>query len=87
MIPAEVSLDKDGFATVADVYKSLAPTEKAVFIIRHSEREDDVAIETELTANGVKMAQDLGKTLKSDEECSYLPSRFVRTHEPANHLS
>ena len=29
MIPAEVSLDKDGFATVADVYKSLAPTEKA----------------------------------------------------------
>jgi len=87
MIPADVPLDKDGFATVADVYKSLAPTEKAVFIIRHSEREDDVAIETELTANGVKMAQDLGKTLKSDEEFSYITSGFVRTNETANNIS
>ena len=87
MIPAEVSLDKDGFATVADVYKSLSPTEKAVFLIRHSEREDDVAIETELTANGVKMAQDLGKTLKSDEEFSYITSGFVRTNETANNIS
>ena len=82
-----VSLDQDGFATVADVYKSLSPTEKAVFIIRHSEREDDVAMETELTANGVKMAQDLGKTLKSDEEFSYITSGFVRTNETANNIS
>lgn len=86
-VPAEVSLDKDGFATVADVYKSLAPTEKAVFLIRHSEREDAVTIETELTANGVKMAQDLGKTLKSDEEFSYITSGFVRTNETANNIS
>ena len=32
----EIVLDKDGFATVADVYKGLKPDEKAVFIIRHS---------------------------------------------------
>lgn len=83
----EVTLDKDGFATVADVYHSLAPTEKAVFIIRHSEREDAVTIETELTANGVKMAQDLGATLKSDEEFSYITSGFVRTNETANNIS
>ena len=83
----EVKLDKDGFATVADVYHSLAPTEKVVFIIRHSEREDAVTIETELTANGVKMAQDLGATLKSDEEFSYITSGFVRTNETANNIS
>ena len=83
----EVVLDKDGFATVADVYKSLAPDEKAVFIIRHSEREDDVALETELTANGIQMAQDLGATLKSDEEFSYVTSGFVRTNETANQIS
>ena len=83
----EVTLDKDGFATVADVYHSLAPTEKVVFIIRHSEREDAVTIETELTANGVKMAQDLGATLKSDEEFSYITSGFVRTNETANNIS
>ena len=83
----EVTLDKDGFATVADVYHSLAPTEKAVFIIRHSEREDAVTIETELTANGVKMAQDLGASLKSDEEFSYITSGFVRTNETANNIS
>ena len=82
-----VKLDKDGFATVADVYHSLAPNEKVVFIIRHSEREDAVTIETELTANGVKMAQDLGATLKSDEEFSYITSGFVRTNETANNIS
>ena len=82
-----VSLDKDGFATVADVYKSLLPEEKAVFIIRHSEREDAVTIETELTANGVKMAQNLGQSIKSDEEFSYITSGFVRTNETANNIS
>ena len=87
-LPAkEISLDENGFATVADVYKSLTADEKAVFIIRHSEREDDVAIETELTANGVKMAQELGATLKSDEEFSYITSGFVRTNETANNIS
>ncbi len=83
----KIVLDKDGFATVADVYKSLAPDEKAVFIIRHSEREDDVALETELTANGIQMAQDLGATLKSEEEFSYVTSGFVRTNETANQIS
>jgi Fructose-2,6-bisphosphatase len=82
-----ITLDADGFATVADVYHSLCENEKAVFIIRHSEREDNVAIETELTAKGVKMAQDLGATLKNDEEFSYITSGFVRTNETANNIS
>ena len=82
-----VALDQDGFATVADVYNSLLPEEKAVFIIRHSEREDAVAIETELTSNGVKMAQELGESLKSDEDFSYITSGFVRTNETANNIS
>lgn len=86
-IAQSIPLDKDGFATVADVYSSLLPEEKAVFIIRHSEREDAVTMETELTVNGVKMAQDLGKTLKSDEEFSYITSGFVRTNETANNIS
>ena len=52
-LPAkEISLDENGFATVADVYKSLTADKKAVFIIRHSEREDAVTIETELTGTG-----------------------------------
>ena len=84
---AIIELDKDGFATVANVYRSLSPDEKAVFIIRHSEREDAVAIETELTANGVKMAQDLGATLVSDEDFTYITSGFVRTNETANNIS
>ena len=82
-----IPLDADGFATVADVYHSLRENEKAVFMIRHSEREDNVAIETELTAKGVKMAQDLGATLKNDEEFSYITSGFVRTNETANNIS
>lgn len=86
-IVAQVSLDENGFATIADVYRSLAPSEKAVFVIRHSEREDAVTIETELTANGIKMAEDLGATLKSDEDFSYITSGFVRTNETANHIA
>lgn len=86
-IPAQATLDENGFATIADVYKSLAPSEKAVFVIRHSERENSVTIETELTANGIKMAEDLGATLKSDEEFSYITSGFVRTNETANHIA
>ena len=82
-----VTLDQDGFATIADVDKNLLPEEKAVFIIRHSEREDAVAMETELTANGVKMAQDLGESIKSNEEFSYITSGFVRTNETANNIS
>lgn len=82
-----VTLDQDGFATIADVYKNLLPEEKAVFIIRHSEREDAVAMETELTANGIEMAQDLGKSIKSDEDFSYITSGFVRTNETANNIS
>ena len=83
----EIVLDKDGFATVADVYKSLSPDEKAVFIIRHSEREDDVALETELTAIGIQMAQDLGATLRNNEDFTYVTSGFVRTNETANQIS
>lgn len=86
-IPAQATLDENGFATIADVYRSLAPSEKAVFVIRHSEREDAVTIETELTANGIKMAEDLGATLKSDEDFSYITSGFVRTNETANHIA
>lgn len=86
-IAAQIPLDENGFATVADVYKSLAPSEKAVFVIRHSERENSVTIETELTANGIKMAEDLGATLKSDEDFSYITSGFVRTNETANHIA
>ena len=85
--PVKITLDENGFATVADVYHNLSENEKVVFIIRHSEREDNVAIETELTANGVKMAQDLGATLKNDEEFSYITSGFVRTNETANNIS
>ncbi|MBR3670670.1 MAG: histidine phosphatase family protein [Fibrobacter sp.] len=84
---SQVTLDENGFATVADVYRSLAPDERAVFVIRHSEREDAVTMETELTANGIKMAQDLGKTLQGDEEFSYITSGFVRTNETANNIS
>lgn len=33
------------------------------------------------------MAQDLGATLRSDEEFTYVTSGFVRTNETANHIS
>ncbi|MCF0215980.1 MAG: histidine phosphatase family protein [Fibrobacteraceae bacterium] len=92
---AAVSLDAHGFATMENVYKSLDSEEKVVFIIRHSEREDAVTLETELTANGIEMAKNLGASLKlngsenqvENEPFFYATSNFVRTNETANYIS
>ena len=52
--------EADGFTDIVEVYANLKPDEKAVFIIRHSERTDDTGPKGQLTLNGFNYAKDLG---------------------------
>ena len=75
--------EADGFTDLVEVYANLKPDEKAVFIIRHSERTDDTGPKGTLTANGYIYANNLGKRLGAiaKEDFYYGYSGYVRTQE------
>ena len=75
--------EADGFTDIVEVYANLKPDEKAVFIIRHSERTDDTGPKGQLTLNGFNYAKDLGKRLAeiSNEDFYYGYSGYLRTQE------
>ena len=74
---------EDGFTDIAEIYANLKPDEKAVFIIRHSERTDDTGPKGTLTENGYNYAHKLGKRLAAiaQEDFYYGYSGYVRTQE------
>ena len=75
--------EADGFTDIVEVYANLKPDEKAVFIIRHSERTDDTGPKGQLTLNGFNYAKDLGNRLAeiSNEDFYYGYSGYLRTQE------
>ena len=75
--------EADGFTDLVEVYANLKPDEKAVFIIRHSERTDDTGPKGTLTENGYIYANNLGKRLGAiaKEDFYYGYSGYVRTQE------
>lgn len=92
---ATIALDSIGLADIADVFKSVRCNEKAVFIIRHGERDDaQTGRETPLTywenepdtvngepADGVRQARAVGKKLISADEFVYSHTNYVRTEQ------
>ncbi|WP_405328811.1 phosphoglycerate mutase family protein [Fibrobacter sp.] len=81
--------EADGFTDIAEVYASLKPSEKAVFIIRHSERTDDTGPKGHLTSNGKTYARDLGKRLAAvaKEDFYYGYSGYTRTQETCEEIA
>ena len=81
--------EADGFTDIAEVYASLRPDEKAVFIIRHSERTDDTGPKGPLTQNGRIYARNLGARLAavSNEDFYYGYSGYVRTEETCREIA
>ena len=81
--------EADGFVDIADVYASLKPDEKVVFIIRHSERTDDTGPSGHLTANGIKYAYDLGTRLAKvgTEDFYFGYSGYTRTYETCENIA
>ena len=78
--------EADGFTDIAEVYAGLKTNEKVVFIIRHSERTDDISEKGHLTENGKKYAFELGKRLKG-ESFYYGYSGFTRTKETCENIA
>ncbi|ACX75904.1 putative lipoprotein [Fibrobacter succinogenes subsp. succinogenes S85] len=90
-----IALDSIGLADIADVFKSVRCNEKAVFIIRHGERDDaQTGRETPLTywenepdsvngqpSDGVRQARAVGQKLISAEEFVYSHTNYVRTEQ------
>jgi broad specificity phosphatase PhoE len=81
--------EADGFTDIAEVYASLKPDDKAVFIIRHSERTDETGPKGHLTSNGIVYAQNLGKRLADvqKEDFYYGYSGYVRTQETCENIA
>ena len=81
--------EADGFTDIAEVYASLKPNEKAVFIIRHSERTDETGVKGHLTENGKIYARNLGKSLAAiaNEDFYYGYSGYVRTEETCREIA
>lgn len=81
--------EADGFTDIAEVYASLRPDEKAVFIIRHSERTDDTGPKGPLTENGRLYARNLGARLAAiaNEDFYYGYSGYVRTEETCREIA
>lgn len=82
-----VTPDSNGFYYVADIYKALPATSKVVFVLRHSERGKSEGQESQLTENGVLMAQKLGADMVSDESFYYASTDFIRTRETCNNIA
>ena len=82
-----VTPDSNGFYYVADIYKALPATSKVVFVLRHSERGASEGQESQLTENGVQMAQKLGADMLSEESFFYASTDFIRTRETCNNIA
>ena len=81
--------EADGFTDLVEVYASLKPDEKAVFIIRHSERTNDTGPTGHLTDNGKIYAHKLGERLAAvaKEDFYYGYSGYTRAHETCEEIA
>jgi broad specificity phosphatase PhoE len=81
--------EADGFTDLVEVYANLKSDEKAVFIIRHSERTDDTGPNGHLTSNGKTYARNLGTRLATiaKEDFYYGYSGYTRTQETCEEIA
>lgn len=99
---ATIALDSIGLADIADVFKSVRCNEKAVFIIRHGERDDnDHTKLSPLTyweneksdsiggqpTDGVRQAIAVGKKLISADEFTYTHTKYLRTEQTCFYIA
>ena len=80
----------DGFTDIVEVFKKLKSTDKAVFIIRHSERTSSTGKSAHLTENGIKYAKELGERFKAaggSEDFYFAHSGYTRTKETCDNIA
>ena len=98
---ATIPIDSIGLADIADVFKTVRCNEKAVFVIRHGERDDgQTGKETPLTywegepdsvkgqpSDGVRQAIAVGKKLVSADEFTYTHTKYLRTEQTCFYIN
>ena len=98
---ATIPIDSIGLADIADVFKTIRCNEKAVFVIRHGERDDaQTGKETPLTywegepdsvkgqpSDGVRQAIAVGKKLVSADEFTYTHTKYLRTEQTCFYIN
>ena len=98
---ATIPVDSLGLADIADAFKSVRCNEKAVFVIRHGERDDgQTGKETPLTywegepdsvngqpSDGVRQAIAVGKKLVSADEFTYTHTKYLRTEQTCFYIA
>lgn len=75
------------FVELPTLYKSLDPTDRVAFVIRHAQREKSTGVESQLTEKGIEQAKTLGSHLVSEEAFSYGSTDFIRTRATAQYIS
>lgn len=83
----EITYDEFGFVDIQPVFMSIQPNEKAIFILRHGEREAKVTKQSKLTEDGIEQALSVGQKLISDEEIYFLSTDFVRTKMTCEYIA
>lgn len=85
--PSAITLDEDGFADIKAVYRSLQANEKAVFVIRHAERDMYVTRQGELTEDGEEQALEVGRKLVGPDEFTFTHTDYVRTYKTCYNIA
>lgn len=98
---ATIAVDSIGLADLADVFQTVRCNEKAVFVIRHGERDDgDHTKMSPLTywenepdssngqpSDGVRQAIAVGKKLISADEFTYTHTKYLRTEQTCFYIN
>lgn len=85
--PSEILLDTNGLAEISEVWKNVKCDEKVVFVIRHAERESDIAKESPLTPEGQIQAISVGLKLLGSAKFAYAHTDYVRTEETCKFIA
>ena len=78
----------DKFSDIKDVYESIKPNERVIFVLRHAERGDDTSKGGSLTDNGKAQSKAVGEKLtKFSEEFLLGGSEFKRAHQTVEYIA
>ena len=76
------------FTDIKDVYESIKPNERVIFVVRHAERGDDTSKSGTLTSNGKKQSEEVGaKLTKFSQDFLLGASEFLRAHQTVEYIA
>ena len=76
------------FVDIQDVYESVKPNERVIFILRHAKRGDDTSKSGTLTDDGKEQSFEVGARLsKFPEDFVLGASEFLRAHQTVEYIA